>query len=178
MHLQYKNLTIRNASVSDAPLLSAWWNDGNIMAHAGFPNGTGETPEQIAEKISQDNDKTHRRLILELDTCPIGEMNYRNMGERTAEIGIKICDFSKQNQGHGRLFLSMLIASLFHDMGYQKIILDTNLKNTRAQHVYQTLGFQEVQLRKNSWRDQLGELQSSIDYELYPENFVNFTLKG
>ena len=44
MFEQFDNLTLRNATVKDADLLSAWWNDGKIMAHAGFPNGTGETP--------------------------------------------------------------------------------------------------------------------------------------
>lgn len=175
MYLQYQNLTIRNACTFDAQQLSAWWNDGAIMAHAGFPNGTGETPAEIAEKISHDTDDTHRRLILELDHCPIGEMNYRNIGSHTAEIGIKICDFSKQNQGYGRLFLSMLIDSLFQDMGYQKIILDTNTKNKRAQHVYEMLGFNKIRICENSWRDQLGELQSSVNYELFPESFINFT---
>lgn len=34
----------------------------------------------------------------------------------------------------------MLIEELF-SMGYEKIILETNLKNTRAQHVYERLGF-------------------------------------
>lgn len=177
MYLQYKNLTIRNACAFDAQQLSAWWNNGKVMAHAGFPNGTGETPAQIAEKISHDADDIHRRLILELDHCAIGEMNYRNIGSHTAEIGIKICDCSKQNQGYGRLFLSMLIDSLFQDMGYQRIILDTNLKNTRAQHVYETLGFKKVRIRENAWCDQLGALQSSVDYELLPENFINF-IKG
>ncbi|MCI8632925.1 MAG: GNAT family N-acetyltransferase [Lachnospiraceae bacterium] len=177
MYLQYKNLTIRNACASDAQQLSAWWNDGKVMAHAGFPNGTGEMPAQITEKISHDADDIHRRLILELDHCPIGEMNYRNIGSYTAEIGIKICDFSKQNRGYGRLFLSMLIDSLFQDMGYQRIILDTNLKNTRAQHVYEALGFRKVRIRENAWRDQLGELQSSVDYELCPETFINFIAK-
>lgn len=50
------------------------------------------------------------------------------INENTAEIGIKICDFSKQNKGYGKILLSMLIFSLFNDMGYNKIILDTNVK--------------------------------------------------
>ena len=91
-----------------------------------------------------------------------------------AEIGIKICDFSKKNNGYGKVFLSMLISSLFQDMKCAKIILDTNLNNKRAQHVYEALGFQKVRVKMNSWKNQVGELQSSIDYELHPENFVNF----
>ena len=68
----------------------------------------------------------------------------------------------------------MRIFSLFEDMGYKKVILDTNVNNKRAQHVYEELGFRKVQVRENSWRNQLGELQSSIDYEMYREYFVNF----
>lgn len=174
MLLQFENLTIRNATVEDAELLATWWNDGKIMAHAGFPNGTGETEESIASRIIQDRDDIHRRLIIELDNVPIGEMNYCNVGDKTAELGIKICDFSKQDKGYGKILLSMLLGELFNNMGYEKAILDTNFKNVRAQHVYEQLGFKKVQIRENSWYNQLGEVQSSIDYELGSSEFVNF----
>lgn len=173
MLLQFKNLTIRNASVKDAYLLSSWWNDGKIMAHAGFPNGTGETVDEIAERIKEDTDED-RHLIIELDKRPIGEMSYGKEDHDTVGIGIKICDFSEHDKGYGKIFLSMLIFSLFEDMGYNKVILDTNVNNKRAQHVYEELGFRKVQVRENSWRNQLGELQASIDYEMYREDFVNF----
>lgn len=173
MLLQYKGLVIRNARVEDSEILCCWWNDGKIMAHAGFPNGIGETQEVIMENILSDNDDTHRLLIIEKDSVVIGEMNYRNMGNGVAEIGIKICDFSKQEKGYGKVLLSMLINELF-SMGYKKIILDTNLSNTRAQHVYESLGFQKVRVNYDSWKNQLGELQSSIDYELYENQFINY----
>ena len=94
-------------------------------------------------------------------------MVYRNKGEQAAEIGIKICDLSKQNKGIGKVLLSMLISSLFYDLGYQKIVLDTNLKNKRAQHVYEQLGFTKLRVNENWGMDQMGEWQSSVDYELY-----------
>lgn len=128
MFLKHNNLIIRNATEKDAELLSLWWNDGKIMAHTGFPNGTGQTAKSIADSLREDTDTTHRRLIIEMDNISIGEMNYRNKGGQIAEIGIKICDFSKQNKGVGKILLSLLISSLFNDFGYQKIILDTNLK--------------------------------------------------
>lgn len=173
MYLTNSNLTIRNATAADAEQLATWWNDGAVMAHAGFPNGLGTTAEKIAESLAQDDD-TYRRLIIEYHGVPIGEMNYRNTGDGIAAIGIKICDESKQNQGHGRRLLSMMIASLFGEYGYRKIILDTNVNNHRAQHVYESLGFRRVRVQENSWTDQLGRPQSFIDYELYPETFVSF----
>jgi len=172
--LSYSNLTIRNANINDAEQLAQWWNDGKIMAHAGFPNGTGQTSESIANSIKNDTDETHRRLIIEVDSVAVGEMNYRNMGNSVAEIGIKICDFSKQNSGAGKKLLSMLIHSLFTDLGYQKIILDTNVKNQRAQRVYEQLGFKKLRVNENAWSNQIGEIQSSIDYELYEVDFCNF----
>lgn len=175
MLLKYKNLIIRNATVNDGVLLAKWWNDGEVMEHAGFPNGTGEKAKDIVEKIKTDRDDVKRRLILEINKTAVGEMVYYNVGNKVVEIGIKICILSKQNQGFGRKFLSMLISYLFYDMGYKKVILDTNINNNRAKHVYETLGFKKVGIRKDSWRNQLGELQTSVDYELIPEDFVDFT---
>lgn len=172
--LRYRDIVIRNATVADAVILETWWNDGNIMAHAGFPNGTGQTAEDIAAKITSDADKVHRRMIIELAGAPIGETNYNHLRKGVAEIGIKICDFSKHNKGYGKIILSMLIAYLFDELGYEKIVLDTNLNNKRAQHVYEQLGFHKIRVRENSWRNQLGELQSAIDYELIKSEFINY----
>ena len=163
MFLKYENLTIRNAGESDAKRLAEWWNDGNVMAHAGFPNGLGTTAEKVAVDIRSDTDGTRRRLI--------------NTGNNTAEIGIKICDFSMQDKGLGKILLSMLISSLFEDMGYDKIVLDTNLNNKRAQHVYERLGFKKLRVAENSWYDQLGEPQSTVEYEMRKEDFISFLEK-
>jgi len=144
------------------------------MTHAGFPNGIGTTPEAVGNDLKKDSDKTGRRLIIEADGIPIGEMNYKNKGNGTAEIGIKICDVSKQEKGMGKKLLSMLINSLFSVFGYSKVILDTNLQNKRAQHVYEKLGFRRVGTNINSWKDQLGVPQSSVDYELCERDFINY----
>ena len=171
MNISKHNVTIRNAEPSDAEQLCEWWNDGNVMAHAGFPNGLNTTAEAIRNSLATDTDETRRRHIIEYDGRPIGEMDYRNTGGNTAEIGIKICDFTMQEKGLGTMLLSLFIDALFH-RGYDKIIVDTNTKNKRAQHVYENkLGFKRVQVRENAWRDQLGELQSAIDYELTKDDW-------
>lgn len=153
--------------------MAAWWNDGAVMAHAGFPNGLGISVEKIRESIQQ-YDPNQERMIIEKDGVPVGEMNWRRMEEKTAEIGIKICDTSYQNRGFGKKLLTMLIQALFYEMGFEKIVLDTNLANKRAQHVYEELGFVKTCVLENSWKNQLGEWQSSVCYELKPENFISF----
>lgn len=100
-------------------------------------------------------------------------MIYYNLGNGVAEIGIKIYNSDYQEKGLGRVILSMLIRELF-DIGYLKIVLDTDFNNKRAQHVYEKLGFRQVDIKLNSWKDQLGNLCSSINYELIENNFVEY----
>lgn len=167
LKIQYKNLTIRQAEVADAKQLAAWWNDGAVMAHAGFPNGLGTTEEEVIEVLS------NGLMVIEESDRLIGECNYREVNGGVAEIGIKICEVDCQNRGVGRMVLSMLIGWLFRN-GYSKIILDTNLTNTRAQHVYESLGFRKVRTNIDAWEDQLGQIQSSVDYELVAKDFHSY----
>ena len=125
------------------------------------------------QKIANDSDDTKRRLIIEYKNMLIGEMSFYVYENAKYEIGIKICESDYQEKGLGRIILCMLIEELFH-MGAQLIFLDTNLNNTRAQHVYEKLGFKKVAIHNDSWRNQLGELQSSVDYELTIDDFRNY----
>ena len=167
MELQHGNILLRDATKADAKQLAEWWNDGAVMAHAGFPNGLGTTEEEVAEDIGAG------ALIIEEAGKPIGEANYRIVDDKVAEIGIKICVFDCQNRGIGKIVLSMLIHYLF-DNGFDKIVLDTNLENKRAQRVYESLGFRKVRVNIDSWTDQVGKLQSSVDYELVEKDFVDY----
>lgn len=187
MKLEQGKLCIKNAEKEDCKQLVSWWNDGAVMAHAGFSNGLGTSEEKVQKQIAADNDDTRRHLVIWYDGNRIGEMSYANLGDsleetgedtienRTADIGIKICNPAFQEKGLGKIVLSMLIRELF-SRGYTKIVLDTNLKNKRAQHVYERLGFQKVNVRMDAWTDQVGEKQSVIDYELTTEHFVDFVL--
>lgn len=169
MMLQNETLTIRQAEAADAKQLAAWWNEGAVMAHAGFPNGLGTTEEEVIEELG--NGRTVL-LVIEERGRLIGECNYRKASDGAAEIGIKICEADRQNCGVGRKALRMLIRWLFEN-GYSRIVLDTNLTNTRAQHVYESLGFRKVRTNIDAWRDQLGRLQSSVDYALVEKDFVS-----
>jgi len=171
MYLENDNLVVRYATTDDAQILCDWWSNGEVMAHAGFPNGVHTDVNELMDKIKNEND-TSRRLIIEIDSNRVGEMSYRTKDD-VSEIGIKICDFFYQEKSYGTKALKMLISYLFNEMKVQKIILDTNLNNTRSQHVYEKIGFIKIAVRINSWENQLGVLQSCVDYELRKENLLN-----
>lgn len=174
MEIEYNNIRIRNATSKDAIKLCSWWNDGEVMAHAGFPNGLNTSVDEIINSLEQDNDLVRRRFIIEYDNNAIGEMSYRDKGDKVVQIGIKICEKNYQNRGLGRQILSLFIEALFNDLGYDKIILDTDLENKRAQHIYELLGFQKQRVNKDVWKNQIGEWRSSLDYELTRATFKSY----
>lgn len=167
LKIQHENITIRQAEPADAKQLATWWNDGAVMAHVGFPNGLGTTEKEVIAGLG------NGCMVIQENTRLIGECNYRDIDDGVVEIGIKICETDCQNRGIGRKVLSMLIGWLFQN-GYSKIILDTNLTNTRAQHVYESLGFRKVRTNIDAWKDQLGRLQSSVEYELIEKEFIRY----
>lgn len=172
MKLSFEDMLIRNAEDADVPFYAMWWNDGEVMAYAGFPKGLNTTLQKVAEIISRDNEKSSMHLVAEIGGRPVGEMSYKISGD-IAEIGIKICDKDYRDRGYGKKLLSMLIAELFK-RGAQKIVLGTNYLNKRARAVYSRLGFKEVEIRRDSWLNQLGEPQTTVYCELLPQEFVSF----
>jgi len=183
MYLKNGNLVIRSAEVKDAVQLNTWWNDGAVMAHAGFPNGLGEALEDTIAGIKKNEKYLSQRCIIEIDGVLAGEMSFYLLENNTAEIGIKICETAYQNQGYGSKLIWMLVTYLFEDEALkekfqvQRIILDTNLKNERAQHVYEKLGFTRIRVNYGAWRDQLGVLQDSVDYEMTKEQFEQLKMQ-
>ena len=71
MNIKYNQLCIRNAEKKDCEQLAVWWNDGTVMAHAGFPNGLGTSAAEIKKQIADDRDETRRRLIIEYNNVRI-----------------------------------------------------------------------------------------------------------
>ena len=164
-------IVLRSAEMKDAPLLNAWWNDGAVMAHAGFPLGLGQSMEETEEAIRSYAGKLSQLCIIEIDGQPVGEMSF-GIGGHEAAPGWKICNPAFQNQGYGRRIIRMTWDYLFQDealnaaMPIGRLVWDINLSNTRAQHVYEILGARRVGVRENCWEDQLGQMQSAVDYEL------------
>lgn len=170
MFLKEDKLILRSAQISDIKTLSKWWKDPKVMTHAGFPLGLKTDEVELEKRIIQQNTtdlpKNHL-LIIELENLyPIGEMNYREVDDSVYEIGIKICVFDEQNKGYGGKVIRMLIGYLKKHYHAKKIVLDTNLTNTGAQRFYQKLGFVQTKIEKDSWKDQLGNLQGAVFYEI------------
>lgn len=173
MKLTLDNVTIRNADVRDVELLCAWWANGTVMAHAGFPNGLATDKDALKERIINQKNKIDRQLfVIEENNYRVGELNYRKTDEFEYEIGIKVCDFNLHSKGIGTKALTLLISYLYEKLHAKRIHLDTNLNNVGAQKFYERLGFKKYDTKIDVWKDQVGEMQSVVYYELDKESFT------
>ena len=146
-------VSFRKAQIIDAQTLCDWWNDGNIMAHAGFPNGIGTIVADVEEQITNWGDDGF--YIIELDGKPVGEMHYRDKGDKVADIGIKVCDFNLHGKGVGSSALTLLIHHIW-DKGFEKIIVNCNTKNAAGNALYRKVGFIFTHTEENAWTDPAG----------------------
>ena len=174
MKIKYKNYSLRNVTLDDSVCLANWWNDGTIMAHTGNPLGLGVKLVDVHHQLYVDILEKYHRLIIEFQGKAIGECYYKELDSVTAKIGIRICDFSLHDKGMGRIILSMLISHLFNSLKFTTITVTTNLTNTRAQHVYEKLGFKKIRIDYNCEKNQMGELQSLVVYSMTIEDFISF----
>ncbi len=157
-------IEVRKVLIKDIDKLYKWWNDGEIMKSVGFPRGLGITKENIEEIINKSN-KNSELLIVEVDNTSIGEFHYKS-GEKSVEVGIKICEKSYQQKGYGKSVMKIMMNRLFSEFIIEKIVLDTCSENYPAQKLYESLGFEKIRYTKDSWKDQEGNSRSHIDYEL------------
>lgn len=164
---------LRFATPDDAERLALWWSDGQVMEHAGFPDGINTNIEDLKKRLSKLSLDRQLWIIEDYTKQPIGEMNHK-VNEGTATIGIKICEASQQGKGIGKRALKAMIIYLFDTLNVEKIWLDTMIENTRAQHVYRSLLFSEIAVRKDIWKDQTGRLRTSVEFiltkEVYQKN--------
>ena len=165
-----KTIVIRTATEKDAEVLLSWWNDGEIMAHAGFPLGLNTTIDKIKENIKKNCD-TRELMLIEVDGLPVGELNYK-IKDNIADFGIKICNKTFQNVGLGPIILNKLFKYLFEEKNVDKITCNTNLNNIRSQLVYEKkMQMKRTQTLYNSWINQIGERCSVTFFEITKKDF-------
>lgn len=180
MRIEKENIVIRSANLEDAIKLNKWWNDGEIMEHAGFPKGLGLSLEETMDEIRRWEGKLSDLCIIEIDKKSIGELSYSIKGDGTVNSGWKICNPKYQNQGYGTTVIKMLLEFLFTDneindvFPTEEVTWDTMLENKRAQYVYEhKIKARKIKTKENSWQDQLGNWRSSVDYGISREEFFN-----
>lgn len=99
-------------------------------------------------------DPAVRYFVAESDSELAGFAILRGVESENRSIEVKRIVVRSPGQGTGRRMLRWLLDKAFLEYGAHRVWLDVFEENSRAQHVYASLGFQpEGLLREAIWRD-------------------------
>jgi len=136
------SIVIRPVSLGDVEEINEIRRQPGVMEFTmGMPSERVEDNRKFIERLGPDD----HLLVAELDGRVVGIAGLNVMcGRRrhTASLGIAVHD-AFQGRGIGRSFMQALLEIADDYLGLIRVELEVNADNTRAIHLYKSLGFQE-----------------------------------
>jgi aminoglycoside 6'-N-acetyltransferase len=145
-------LTLRRATVEDAPLLRRWDEEPHVVA--SDPTSDWEWETELAEDWPW-----REQLVAEVDGVPIGFLQIIDPAEEVSHywgdvpanlraIDIWIGEADYLGRGYGTRMMRLAIDRCFAAPAVETILIDPLARNTRAIRFYQRLGFKPVEERQ------------------------------
>jgi RimJ/RimL family protein N-acetyltransferase len=155
--LRGSRLRLRPLERVDLPRYQRLFSEPEISLHYGGLR-VPETLTRLQRRYDAGEFDTTDRfllLVIETDGMLIGAIvlrNEENLPSRSATFGIIIGDPAYLDRSYGTEASTLLLDYAFAVLGYHKINLDLFEYNTRAQAMYEKLGFVlEGRRRENHW---------------------------
>jgi diamine N-acetyltransferase len=114
----------------------------NLEKTPEFRNFVGFSSEEEHLKLLDDPDAAYWILEDESENI-VGFALLRGLCSEHLSLELKRIVVGVPNQGFGKKFLNEIVSKAFDEYGAHRIWLDVFETNTRARHVYRTLGFSE-----------------------------------
>lgn len=124
------------------------------------------TDEDDAALQAYLDDPTARLLMVEMGSDPsAGFALFCDLGSRAGAVELRRLALREVGRGQGRAFVQMLTDYAFAELGAQRVWLDTNFDNLRAQKTYTACGYQlEGKLRAHGF---CAPLNRALDQWIY-----------
>lgn len=146
------NLSIREISSSDIPLITSYWLNSSAEFLTNMGADISKIPDKeqwydmLGEQLQQDyQDKKSYCLIWEVDGKPIGHSNVNKIiygKEAFMHLSIWYSEF--RNKGLGAQFVKMGIPLFFKNLQLQKIYCEPYALNPAPNKTIEKAGFQFV----------------------------------
>jgi RimJ/RimL family protein N-acetyltransferase len=152
MILEGPRVSIRPVEWGDLPTICIWWNDPIVMREVRAEKFK-PTLEQVQKSWPVWRDPgpyEYHEFIVCLGDRAIGEIGYvfGDVDQETAEVDIKIGDFSLWGQGLGTEAMALLITYLFKHVKARRITAQPGDWNKRSMRLFEKCGFIET---KREW---------------------------
>lgn len=137
---------LREIRHEDLPLINQWRNDPEIISLLGnnFLYISNDVDIAWFEQYLQNRDKARRFAILDAsNNRMIGTTQLTGIHaiNQSAEFSIAIGVKEYWNKGAGRVATRQVLEHGFRDLNLQRIFLTALVRNERAIHLYEKIGF-------------------------------------
>lgn len=145
-------MTLRPASVQDLPYILGLEQKFRELRLLG-----GDDPALHQRQLS---DPDCLYWIVEREAGPAGFVILRAIHSKDGNVELKRLVIAQPGQGLGRQVLRAVMDKAFGEIGAHRLWLDTYFDNTRARHVYRSVGFSEegVMRECKKWGDEYRSL--------------------
>ena len=179
------NVSIRKMVHADYEIMARWLSTPEVLEFYGDVDSPYTLDQVKAKYKPRVNGEVHvYPFIVELDTMPIGLMQYYKLAQEIqAEFGysptLNVCGIDQFigvpeyfNQGIGTNMVTKFINTLFHLKDVDLIVLDPEVFNTRAVRCYEKCGFKKVKKVHNEtcW---LMELEARNNIFITSKDFIS-----
>ncbi len=146
---------LRPLEAEDADLVSGWYADDRVRRLIGDPPMSHARRRQRYETAtSGDDDTVYRFIICTLDDdVPVGRLDLFDIDRTNGHcaFGIAIGDPALWGRGLGTDAVNAIVDFAFGELRMERVSLDTDAANLRAQAAYRKAGFVEEGRRRHIW---------------------------
>ncbi|MHB8071660.1 MAG: GNAT family N-acetyltransferase [Candidatus Cryosericum sp.] len=157
-----ERISIRPLELGDEEYLYRWWNDGSVMARAGWFYGKLESKEAIRDTVvahrgdAESPDTARRFMVCKRGSMePIGEAGYSNWDAHNQSVSIHfgVYEGDEQQKAYGLDALYHFVDFLFRYLNLNKIELTTMPDDKSAVDMYHRMGFQDIGIIRQAQSD-------------------------
>lgn len=146
---------LRPLEPEDADLVSGWYADDRIRRLMGDPPmSLARRRSRYEEAVKGDGDDVFRFIICDLgDDSPIGRLDVFDIDRANGScaFGITLGDPARWGQGLGTDAVNAVTDFAFGELRMERVWLDTDADNLRAQAAYRKAGFIEEGRLRHAW---------------------------
>lgn len=141
--MEENRITLKETGPEDLDNIQALWNNGDVMAYVGFPEGLGICSMKVEawfEVLGRDRSSRHYSIYIE-DIGYCGETWYGiDAVHGLAALDIKLMP-GAQGRGIAEYALSFSIEEAFSNEGVTSVYVEPQKDNAKAWKLYEKLGF-------------------------------------
>ena len=146
---------LRPLEPGDVELVHRWYEDTRVQTLMGDPpRSLAWRRQRYEESVKGEGTEVFRFVICRLDDDqPIGRTDLFDLDRDNGSwaFGITIGDPELWGQGYGSDAVNALVDFAFGQLRLERVWLDTDAANTRAQAAYAKAGFTREGILRHSW---------------------------